>query len=69
MELLAAFKTGGRNYWLIDLETRAMKGYVLEKGQDIRPTDYIFTVYDHGAVMEAILPGLRIDCTGIGSLP
>jgi Uma2 family endonuclease len=63
-------KAGVREYWVIDPETQAICVHILGKNEGIWPAHYISAVYDHTEAMEvSILPGLRIDCTGIWSLP
>jgi Uma2 family endonuclease len=61
-------RAGVREYWVIDLENRGVQVHILEKPPGEQPEHYISAVYEKTEALDVtVLPGLRIDLTGVWS--
>jgi Uma2 family endonuclease len=61
-------KAGVREYWIINPEDRGVQTYILERPAGELPGRYIAAAYENAETLDvSVLPGLRIDFTGIWS--
>jgi Uma2 family endonuclease len=59
-------KAGVREYWIINPETKVIQKHILAKPEGAPPEQYISTVYENPETLDvAVLPGLRIDFSGL----